>query len=106
ERDEAVDLRRARGVVGRRALADEPLLHLARARRRMAGVDVVLELAARGDVAGGGAVVDRRAALLRRVPRRDRPDSDLHVERRRDAVARLQPAARLLLAVRVQVDEP
>ena len=60
---------------------------------------------ARGGVAGGGAVVDQRAARLSLQERRDIRHTDLHFQRRGDAIEGLQAAARDILCVLVQVDE-
>ena len=71
----------------------------------MAGVDAVHELDARGQMTGGGAVVDDRPAAPRLEPGPHRPHADLALERGGDAIGGLQPIGRRVLPVRVEIDE-
>ena len=60
---------------------------------------------ARGNVAGGGAVVDQRCALPGFEERSDVGCADLKLEGRRDAVERLDALAGKVLAVLVEINE-
>jgi len=91
-----LDLRCSRGLVGRGA------------RRRNDGW-IVYGLteyqSAGGGVTSGGAVIDQRAAVLVLQESRHIRRTNLHFQRRGNAIEGLQAAARGILPVLVQVDE-
>ncbi len=75
------------------------------AERPASDVDVVEELRARGQMADRRAVMNDGLPFARGEPRGDGVDANLHLERGRDAVLRLEAVTDRVLTVRVEVDE-